>query len=618
MGIRAALAICVIYAAVMVVGVKGAVLPKTAELVPADTILLVDISDFNQLMAKFEKCSVYKLYRDPAMAAFAANLTGKVREKIQKDKDSFVRNILDANVMPAGRVAFAMTVGGQQEPPMVLISQWGRDAGRIKEAVEKMAAKEIEGGARRGIESYRDVNIVTLTTDAAPGEPAGRGSDANPGQEKTVYCFIDDCLVIGSDTEVVKFVVAQMKGTGASSLAGDMDYVVTMGAVGPYHDVDVYVNLKQMIRRISDEDKSGQSQMEMANLGFDGVTGLGFSLGIAPDADSSIRGKAFLKTGGLRKGILKMLETRSEPVRPPRFVSSLACSVGFLNIDIKRAYDELCSIIYGFEPAAAMALQQPIPGSGAEGEPGVSLRPDIIEYLGSEIVIAQSINKPFSTSSVPTDTFIAVAVNNRSGLERSLSLLHKRLIVPNNPEPTRELLGHTIYLLGPVGVPILGGSVPMAEAGPRAVPPPVRLAFTITDTHLIFGQEPAVERAIRTLGGAQSEPISSARWFNAAKSAVPSVVGWAGFEDNSASGELLWWMLKEGAKTRHADMSMGPAAAVFAGPDMWNFADFGLLPEFETVRKYFGLSAYYGVSRSDGFFFEFKYLNPQSRDIANR
>jgi hypothetical protein len=65
-------------------------------------------------------------------------------------------------------------------------------------------------------------------------------------------------------------------------------------------------------------------------------------------------------------------------------------------------------------------------------------------------------------------------------------------------------------------------------------------------------------------------------------------------------------------------MSMGPAAAVFAGPDMWNFADFGLLPEFETVRKYFGLSAYYGVSRSDGFFFEFKYLNPQSRDIANR
>ncbi len=144
------------------------------------------------------------------------------------------------------------------------------------------------------------------------------------------------------------------------------------------------------------------------------------------------------------------------------------------------------------------------------------------------------------------------------------------------------------------------------------------MAFTITDTHLIFGQEPAVERAIRTLGGAESEPVSSAKWFNIAKSAVPSVVGSAGFEDNSASGELLWWMLKESAKSRRADMGMGPAAAVLAGPDAWDFADFSLLPEFGAVKKYFGLSAGYGISRPDGFFFEFKYLNPQSRDIDNR
>jgi len=40
--------------------------------------------------------------------------------------------------------------------------------------------------------------------------------------------------------------------------------------------------------------------------------------------------------------------------------------------------------------------------------------------------------------------------------------------------------------------------------------------------------------------------------------------------------------------------------------------DFSLLPEFETVRKYFGSSVSYGISRPDGFFFEFKYLNPDS------
>jgi hypothetical protein len=42
-----------------------------------------------------------------------------------------------------------------------------------------------------------------------------------------------------------------------------------------------------------------------------------------------------------------------------------------------------------------------------------------------------------------------------------------------------------------------------------------------------------------------------------------------------------------------------------------DLVDFSLLPEFDTVKKYFGLSASYGISRQDGFFFEFKYINPK-------
>jgi hypothetical protein len=501
---------------------------------------------------------------------------------------------------------------------MALISQWGRNVGRMKDAIDKIVLKSVEKGEHRGIESYRDVNIITLTKEVAVVKSVVKDNDekkTGPLFEKDVYCFIDDCLIMANDADLVKLIVSHIRSAGASSLVSDADYIAAMGAVGPYHDVDIYVNFRRLIKQMTDEDTTGDSQKEMANLGLDGVGGLGFSLGIAPDAESSVRGKIFLRTTGTRKGILRMLEMRSEPVRVPRFVSASAYSVSFLNLDIKRAYDELCSIIYGFEPTAAMMMQQPISGTGSESEPGISLRPDIIEYLGSEIVIAQSVNKPFSKDKEPTEIYIAVGVNNRAALEKSLSLVHKRLIAPNNPEPTRELLGYTIYLVGPAGVPVLGGSVPMVETpAPRTKPKGERLAFTITDTHLIFGQESGVERAIRTLGGAENEPVSKARWFNIAKSTVPSVVGSAGFEDNSASGELLWWMLKESSKSRQASMGMGPAAAVLAGPDAWDFADFGLLPEFGSVKKYFGLSAGYGISRPDGFFFEFKYLNPQSKD----
>ena len=619
MKIRAVLTACGICALVAATCAKGAVLPKTAELVPADTIVLLDIGDFNQAKAKLEKTNIGKLYKDPSMAAFASNFNSKIREKIAGKKDSFIKDILDANVMPEGRLAFVITGGSspQQETPMALISQWGSNIGKIKDVVEKMALKSVEKGTHRGIENYRDVNIITLITEKAAEKPTVKSDDNDAvtktaPTDKTVYCFIDDCLLVASDAEPVKFIISQMKGARASSLSADTDYIATMGAVEPYHDFDGYINLKLMIKQICDEDKTGKVQQEMANLGLDSVGGLGFSLGIAPDADSSFCGKLFLRTTGTRKGILKMLEMSSEPIRPPRFVPATACSISFLNLDIKRAYDELCSIVYGIEPTAGLVLQQPIPGTGGENEPGILLRPDITEYLGSEIVIAQSVIKPFTKEKEPAQSYIAIGVNNRAALEKSLSIIHKRLIAPNNPEPTRELLGYTIYLTGPLGVPVLDGSVPMVESPPpRKTPKGERLAFTVTDTHLIFGQEGAVERAIRTLAGAENEPIGSAKWFNIAKSVVPSIVGTAGFEDNVASGELLWWMLKESGKSRRADLNMGPAAAVLAGPDAWDFADFTLLPEFSAVKKYFGLSAGYGISRSDGFFFEFKYLNPQ-------
>ncbi|MFH1370411.1 MAG: hypothetical protein ABII09_03890 [Planctomycetota bacterium] len=629
MRIRVVIAICIVYSAAAFAAAEAAVLPKTAELVPAETVVLVDISDVNQLVGKFEKSPVYKLYKDPAMSAFVENLTGKWREKTREEKDPVIKTILNAHGLPEGRVAFAWVLtpntGRMQGPVFLVISQWGKNVGEIKKAIDKAIAEAVERGAHRSIEDYRDVNMVTLTTEAAPQRvpdlEGHRPEDGNityktvqPPPERTVYCFIDDCLIAGTDVDTVKFAVARIKGAGGSSLAADSEYVAAMGAVGPYHDVDFYVNLKQIISRIVAEDTSGEARMTMSNLGFDNVGGLGCSLGVGATEGSSLYGKAFLRTAGSRKGILKMLEARTAAVRPPRFIPASAYSVSFLNLDIRRAYDELVSIIYGFNPAAATAMQAPLVAPEAEGEPAISLRTDIIEYLGSEVVIAQSANKPFSTGEMPSETLIAVSISNRAALEKSISLVHKRLMVPYNPEPSRELLGHTIYMLGPVGIPVLGGAVPMAEVpSQREVPPGAKMAFTITDTHLILGPEPAVERAIRTLAGADSEPIGSAEWFAAAKSAVPSVVGLACFEDNAASGEILWWMLKENTKNRRADFGMGPAAAVLAGHDLWDLADFNLLPEFDAVRKYFGCSAFYGITRADGFLFEFKSLDKRTK-----
>ncbi|MHC4424377.1 MAG: hypothetical protein ACYSWR_06895, partial [Planctomycetota bacterium] len=409
------------------------------------------------------------------------------------------------------------------------------------------------------------------------------------------------------------------QGAGSPTLADDSDYTGVTKALGPYHDIDIYVNIKQILKTVVSEDTDGKAQAIMANLGLDNVTSLASAIALARSPGSSCQGKALVKINGAKKGICKMLAFESAAVKSPRFIPASASSATFLNLNINKAYSELGNILTVFSPQVAAIMYMPLIPASPQGEPGLQLKRDVIDHFGSQIVFARSINKPFSTDSAPVETFTALAVNNAKALEKSLSRLHSKLIAPGDPDARRELLGHTIYLVRMPALPFFpGGRTPMQNpAAPTALQMPT-LAFTVTDTHLVLGFEPTVERAIRALGGSTgSTSMGSAKWFTAAKSAIPSVVGLAGMQDNAASWELLWWLAKQGKKGLWGPNISGgeDSASIMLGPlEVGELLNFGLLPEFDTVRKYFGLSVFYGVSRADGFFFEFKLLNPGAAD----
>jgi hypothetical protein len=572
---------------------RAKALPATAKLVPPGTILLMSIDNFQQLKTQFEGTSLNKFYTDPAMAAFVDNIKAKWHENPQKlDDNDIFKVILNADVLPQGRVAAALVLNEQSkdfnEPQVVIISQWGEGIDKIKEAVDKRLKKNIElGGHQKKSENYRGVRI-DITIDEA-------SATLN-------HCFVGDSFIAATDIDLLRFVIAHIKGAGSPALADDSDYGSTMKTVGPNHDIDFYVNIKQIIKTILAADPAGEAHRRIANLGIDNIAALGCSVAVGKKPDDSASAKAFLKINGAKKGVCKMLEAESAGFNLPKFISTSTYSVTFFNLDIKKAYDELYSIAYSFNPQyAAMMQAMDLPDS-PNGEPGLKLKSDVISYLGSQIVISQSVNKPFSNSSMPTESLIALAVNDRSALEKSLSLLHSKMIAANNPDARRELLGHTIYLLGPLALPFLSpGKAPMQVRSESSSPQTPTLAFTVTDTYLIFATEPVVEQAIRALSGPEASSAGQVKWFASAKSAIPSAAGIAVLEDEAASGEVFWWMVKQGIK---------PASAKFDPTGASELANFDLLPAFDAVRKYFGQFAFYGISTPEGFFFEFKYINP--------
>ena len=612
---------------------QARVLPETAKLVPPETVLLVNVGNFSELKGQFEKTNLYNLYKDPAIQAFVSNTKAKFLEKMQQEDNEFARAIFNADVLPQGKVGLALVLNKQamtaEGPPFLLITQWGQSIGKIKEVIDKVVQKAIEDGLHRKTEDYRGVTIVTMIKEPTAGpQPGSDNTDQNAVPTKPVqqqadkihYCFIDDCLTGSTNLDALKFVIAHIKGASSPTLGDDADYSATMRAVGPYHDIDFYLNIKQIIKTILAEDTTGEAKIYTSNLGFDNVTSGGCSIGLGRRQGSSYSGKALLKIDGAKKGIFKMLEVQSASLKAPRFISASAYSVTFLNLNIRKAYNELYNILMSFSPGYAAMLHGFDMPATPDGEPAVQLKGDIIDHLGSQIIIAPSINKASPGGPAPKEEYlVALAVVNHRALEKSLSRVHS-VISSNNPQARRELLGHTIYLTNlPATMPGLlpGGQVPMEAPGASSTAEVPKLAFTITNTHMILGTESTVDQAIRRLSSAEAGSLSSAKWFTIAKSAIPSVVGLANLEDNAASNEFLWRTLKEQDKSKSEDSSRSVKIGISPSSGLMfsqTGLDFDLLPKYDVVRKYFGLSASYGISRPDGFFCEFKYINPGGTD----
>jgi len=601
-------------------------LPKTAKLVPPETIVLVDINNFNQLWAQFEKTSIYQLYKNPAMAPFIDNFKTRWHEKKQESEREIIRMIGDAGVLPQGRVAVALVFDKQMpdanEPPVLAVAQWGDKIDKVKELTDQVVRKAIDEGARRQTDDYRGIEIITI--------------EKNP-PEALSYCFIDDCLIASSSPNILKFVIAQAKGAGSTTLADDRDYNATSKAVDPASAgrIDLYVNIKEAVKIELAEDTTGKARAMINNLGLNNVTSFGCSIEPAGGPGDSSIGKAILKIDGAKEGICKMLDIESAPIRMPRFIDGSACSISVANLNIKKAFEELANILTRFSPQMAAILYMPLLPPGPNGEPGLQLKADFIDHLGSEIILSQSIDKPRPDSAagpadkqppIQTKSVIAIAIENRAAIEKSLSTIHGQF-TSNNPDARRELLGHTFYSVDLSGLmPMLGGRPgrkPMqAPAGPDAQKMPPS-AFTVTDTHLIFASEAVVEQTIRTMSS-NADSISSAKWFTRARSSIPSAVGLAGLQNNAVSGELLWSTLRQTPKSENSaddkpnEVTVGLTSQSLFPQVMFRrsdgLIDFSLLPEFDAVKKYFGITTFYGISRQDGFFFEFKYLSPAASE----
>ncbi|MHC4843923.1 MAG: DUF3352 domain-containing protein [Planctomycetota bacterium] len=597
--------------------VAAGAVPETGKLVPTETIVLINMNNFSKSKANFEKTDIYGLYKDPAMKAFVEDAKEKLLQKAREKKSNILQTLMENEITPEGRVFFALVLSekakADKEPQALFFVQLGSSIEKAKEVITDIVRKAIDEGARQSEEDYRGVALKTIIKEDGRFD-YGFSSAMS-------YCFIDDYLVASEDIETLRFCIAHIQGASGSSLAQDSEYSSAMGAIGQDHDLVFYINLKHIIETQIAQDETDQTKTTILNLGLDNLACICGFVNMASSPENSWLGRVLLRVNGEKKGILKMLELENSTFLAPRFIPSSMSSVSFVNIDIQKAYQELANVLTAFSPQQAALLYMPLIPPSPEGEPGFELKKDFIDYLGSQIVYTSGIDKKDEEELKPESLF-AVRVSNAQALEKSLSSLHWRIIGVNKPDSKREILGHTIYSLGysffPYPVPEQQTMQSPVDSEQPVFPP---LAFTIADTHLIFGQEQVVERAIRTLSSSEDISIRATQWFKKAQSALPTAAGLVGMEDASSTGEVLWRMFKKTREPQDSESSVefgvgiDSAAGLFPGMQFsQRLFDMSLLPEFDVVQKYFGLYVDYLVRQPDGFMFEFKSLKSAESD----
>ena len=126
-----------------------------------------------------------------------------------------------------------------------------------------------------------------------------------------------------------------------------------------------------------------------------------------------------------------MLELETTPLRMPRFIPSSAHAVYSINLNIKKAFDELINILNNFSPQYAAMMYMPLIPASPQGDPPVQIKTGIIDHLGSQIIVAQSMNEFVSNSDITgsQSSLVAIATQNRPALEKSLSSLHSMILM---------------------------------------------------------------------------------------------------------------------------------------------------------------------------------------------
>ena len=592
--------------------VRAAIAPAE-NLLPADTIAFFTVPDCAALRVGAKTSPQLMFWNDPAMKPFHDKFMGKLTEKflapLEKDLGLKVDDFAD---LPQGQFTFAVTVNGSNGhddiPPGLLLLLDTRDkSAQLKTNLAALTKKMTDNGRTLRTVKIRSLpfTVVTLASNDLNNLFGNRpqvteiGKEAKPEKPVDIYFTQFESLLIAANSETLaEAVVAHLTGGSAPALADDATFAADR--LSQFRDAPTYYGwfngkvFFNLIAQASDEasgDAANGMLPKFSAAKILGVTGIGnlksASFAMRDGREGATADLHLTAPADSRSGILKILSLPAKDSSPPAFVPADATKFTRARLDGKQTWADLLKMFAGISPQALAGINSVVDlanASAQQKDPAFDLRKNLFGNLGDDII---SYSKPPVGDSLAAMShppgIVLVATPNAEQMIQAAKVIGAMASPQDSSVQPRDFHGHKIHAIATRAQRTAsGGSVPQLP-----------LLLSSANGYVAFTTDAGMmEEFLRNTDGSSKPLRENAGLRDAATHVGGTGTGLFSYQDQRAEMRVAFKLFKN-------VVDSDPTMKLFPR-EFRDWADFSLLPEYDTVAKYFYLSVFTGSANADG------------------
>jgi len=612
--------------------------PPPDKLLPADTLAVFTVPEYAKTRATTRQWPGRQLWVDAAMKPFVDKFVGKLQsDLITPLEREFGLRFSDFADLAQGQFTLAVTQGSaedkaSQTPGFLLLLDARDKSESLRTNLTGLKKKWIDSGKQIKSDKVRDVEFTTYlfssddfskTLDKAFPDPnAGNETLDAPKPKKTakktelLVGQSGSLLVVGNSSRDIEKILACQSGSGVPSLSEQSSFSSLYAS--HFRDALGYgwINLKSIMDLVIKQaggggDNAGRNPMMpkpdkiLGAVGLSGVRSLSFDLKEAPEGWLM----SFLLSvpEGDRKGLIKILSAEAKESGPPPFVPATAVKFTRWRIDLQKAFATLENMITEITPQGAAGIKAMIDMAGKDKDPDFDLRKNLIANLGDDFIAYSKTprQQTFADLSSPPTLYLLSSpkAEQLAGAIKALGSL-----MPQQAKlKEREFLGRKVYTMG---LPTPPGPRGGKTGGPNS------LSYAASGGYVAFSSDMAtLEEFLR---GNTEKPLRQTPGMAEAAEKIGGLgTGLFTFQnDNEIMRSMLETLKKESGTIANFFNALPLAGRLGMDEDAKKFkdwVDFSLLPNFDSISKYFYYTVWTGNANSQGL--EFKGFGPTSPQL---